>query len=407
MVMKPMNTRTFNMLMAARSILENSGPELTSASDAFTVARKVLTVHDVAELVLAALCIEVGSGFKITESTSFFDLVGFVVKKFGQQDDNDQLNQRRGSLLALNHARVRFKHHGDLLDPSTTYPLVDQALEVTDLLCQRGVGLPLRSIDALASVSHEAIVEWLRMAEGQIAAGEYKGALVSIARAVSSAFWDFDVQGVTVGKPDSEGALLLSGRGIDPASFLEMQRFLPTLYSPFHETPEFDTRQYGHEANWTEQNVQFCWSTALTIALRLQHAPIVPQARKFYDEFEDLITVTASGSVCYHFKGSRFSDVALAGEAIECEAGQTFSGKAAGFYECRAPRDTEISESLSEATWIRLAPHSLSESLGAGILFNTDELWFDSTKVQVTYQESALVKTRKKYLSDSSKASEA
>lgn len=390
------------MLMAARSLLENSGPELTSASDAFTVARKVLVVHDVAELVLAALCIEVGSGFKITESTSFYDLVGFVVKKIGKQDDNDLLNQRRGALLALNHARVRFKHHGDLLDPSTTYPLVDQALEVTDLLCHRAVGLPLRSIDALASVSHEAIVEWLRIAEGQIAVGEYKDALVSIARAISSAFWDFDVQGVTVGKPDSEGALLLSGRGIDPASFLEMQRFLPTVYSPFHETPEFDTRQYGHEANWTERNVQFCWNAALTIALRLQHAPVVPQAREFYDEFEDLITVIVSGSLCYRFKGSRFSDVDLLGEPIECQAGQTFSGKAAGFYERRAPRDIEISEPLSEAKWIRLDPHSLNESLGAGTLFSTDELWFESSKVQVTYQESALARTRKRYLSDSS-----
>jgi hypothetical protein len=80
-----MNTRIQNILMAARSLLENSGPELTSASDAFTVARKVLVAHDVAELVLAALCIEVGSGFKITESTSFYDLVGFVVKNLGNR----------------------------------------------------------------------------------------------------------------------------------------------------------------------------------------------------------------------------------------------------------------------------------------------------------------------------------
>jgi len=390
------------MLMAARSLLENSGSELTSASDAFTVARKVLISHDVAELVLAALCIENGNGHKLTERTSFSMLAKLVVESYAGQDDQAILIQRQGALDALNHARVRFKHHGDLLDAATTYPVVEQAFEIVDLLCQRAVGLPLRSIDALASVTHEAIVENFRVAENQIVSGQYRDALASLARVVSIAFWDFDVRGVRAGEPTSEAALVLSGRGIDPASFLEMQRLLPELYSRFDDEPKFDTRLYGHEANWTMENVQFCWDTALTLVLRLQHARPVPQAKEFYDEFEDLITVSADTSVCFRVEGSRFSDEDLIPTPFGCHRGESFTGKASGFYERRAPKELEFALPLSEANWIRLENHSLRQDVGASMLFSVDELWFDATTITITYQENAWARTLRQYRNEQS-----
>jgi hypothetical protein len=392
-----MNARTQNMLMAARSLLENSGPELTSASDAFTVARKVLVVHDTIELVLAALCIEAGSGYKISENTSFHDLVGYVVKKYKEQDDDEAQNRNRAPLLNLNHARVRFKHHGDLLDAPTTYPLVEQAIEVIDLLCQRAVQLPLRAIDAIAAIVHEGIAEHLREAEEFILIGECQQALVSIARAMCTAFWDYDVKGVTVGEAEPDAALLLSGRGIDPASFLSMQRFLPKLYSPYDEDPKFDTRQYGHEANWTAENTRFCWNTALTVVLRLQHARFVPQALDFYDEFEDVITISADSTVCHRFKGYWFGDGRMPSEVIESLVGEVFSGKASGFYELRA--ESEIDMPLSEANWIRVENHNLQ--IGEGVFtFGTDEIWFNGEDVAVTYRENPLSIARKKYYAE-------
>ena len=386
------------MLLAARSLLETSGTSLTSSSDAFTVARNVLVAHDVTELVLAALCVELGSVYKLTEQTSFHDLVGYIVKKFHDQDDEDAQSTSRGALLALNHARVRFKHHGDLLDAPTTYPLVEQALEVVEMLCVRAVGWSLRFLDAVAAVEHPVVADHLRNGETQIENGEYKESLISVARAVSTALWDYDIQGITVGKAESEGALLLSGRGIDPASFLAMQRFLPGLSSPSDESAEFNTREYGHEANWTYENARFCWDTALTVVLRLQHARLVPQARDFYDEFEDVITISVGTATAHRFKGYWFGDGRIPGESVECHLGQVFSGRASGFYELKADKNAEITMPLLEANWIRLEDHNLREH--PALVFGIDELWFSREDVTLTYRDSELAKFRKKYLAE-------
>jgi len=391
------------MLLAARSLLEISGSPLTSASDAFTVARNVLVAHDATELVLAALCVELGSGYKITEQAPFHELVGYVVKKFHDNDDDSTQNARRGALIALNYARVRFKHHGDLLDPSTTYPLVEEALEVLDLLCQRAVGFPLRSLDAVIAVEHPDIAADLRTADDLILVGEYRDSLVSIARALSRTFWDYDIQGVTAGQAESEDALLLSGRGVDPASFLAMQRFLPKLYSPFHEPPEFNTREYGHEANWTEENARFCWNTALSVVLRLRHARSVPQAQDFYDEFEDVIEVSADSTTAHRFKGYPSADWPLTGEAIECKVNSMFFGKASGFYELKGDPDLNFSMPLLEANWICLTDHNLRDNTGFMGIGITDELWFSKQDVTVTYRENDLAKARKQYVAELSK----
>ena len=393
-----MNARTLNMLLAARSLLETSGTLLTSGSDALTVARNVLVAQDTIELVLAALCVEIGGKFKLTEQISFYDLVGYIVEKYSDHDDADSQNAMRGALRNLNYARVRFKHYGDILDASTTYPLVEQALEVIDLLCIRAIGWSLRSLDAVAAVEHPAIAENLRKADKWIESGDYKESLINIARAISWAFWDYDIQGITVGKAESEGALLLSGRGVDPAGFLAMQRFLPCFSTPYDENAEFNIREYGHEANWTYENARFCWETALTIVLRLQHARSVPQARDFYDEFEDVITISVDSTTAQRFMGYMSGENQMPSALVECNFGQVFSGRASGFYEIKADAILEFSMPLSEANWIRLENHNLQE--GPSFIFGTDELWFSGKDVTVTYRESELARLRKKHLAE-------
>ncbi len=381
--------------MAARLLLESTGAELTSASDAFTVARKVLVVQDTVELVLAALCIEVGSPRKVAEGVPFNELVAYVVKQYREQDDDEVQNRHRSPLLALNHARVRFKHHGDLLDPATTYPLVGEAIDVLDLLCERAVQMPLRQIDAVAAVVHEGIAEHLRIAE-TLAEGEYyRESLISIARAVKTAFWDYDVRGINTGESDSEAALLLSGRGIDPASFIAMQRFLPTLYSPDDEEPKFITREYGHAANWTAINARFCWNTALTIVLRLQYAVSAPQALDFYDEYEDVLTVTARETTCRRYHGFLVS-AEFPTEVLKAERGDIFTGRAKGFYEVQPGWvQPEFPIEFEHASWIRLSNHNLRTH---GDVFSSDELWFNREDVEIAYQDSRMAVARKKHL---------
>ncbi len=383
------------MLMAARSLLESSGPELTGAADALTVAKKVLNVQDTVELVLAALCIEAGSSNKLDHNLTFHDLVGFIVKNYGADDDDEARNQKRECLNSLNHARVRFKHHGDLLDATTTYPLVAQAIQVTSDLCFRAVGISLQEVDAIAAIAHVEIAQYLRDADEAMTRHEYRAALESTARAVTAAFWEYNVPPTQPGAPDAELALLLSGRGVDPASFLAMRRFLPTLYSPTDEEPKFDTRKYGHEVNWTPENTRFCWNTALTLALRLQHALPIPDAIDFYSVYEDVVTVKATKTVCERFTMFGILDSQPA-EMFSVRDGEVFTGHAVGFWTKRGLGEEQFSIPYVDASWIKLTLHNLAE----GGLPYLDELWFKASDVEVSYREHPNTVLMKKYLSE-------
>jgi hypothetical protein len=304
------------MLLAAKSLLATVATPLTPNSDAFTIARSVLTVQDAVELALAAICVEDGEDHKIAEKIPFTDLVQRILSRHGDATTKDA---DRNNLFALNYARIRFKHHGDLLDPGTAYGFLEQALIAINRIVRNAIGVSIQDIDGASAVQDDNIAGWYRQSYREIDDSDFRASLCSTAEGLAATFWKDVNTSIDTGKPNSEDALILSGRGIDPATFLAMQRLLPEANPLSNEEPKFKLREYGHELNWTEQNARFCIESAIGITMRLQHAPTIPEARRFYDEFEDVLTVTkeedyildARLKILYSFFSGRFLDLGL------------------------------------------------------------------------------------------------
>jgi hypothetical protein len=132
-----------NRLIAARHLIDSSGPELTSISTPLAVAQKVLLVHDVAELALLALLPPGGKG---PRDQSFMDLADAVVGK-AYQGDIAEVAPRLGLLRHMNQVRVAFKHQGLLPDTASSYHLFSNVVDLLNNVCELLLGTPLLEVD--------------------------------------------------------------------------------------------------------------------------------------------------------------------------------------------------------------------------------------------------------------------
>jgi hypothetical protein len=121
--------------------------------------------------------------------------------------------------------------------------------------------------------------------------------------------------------------------------------------------------------------------------MRLQHAPVVPQAVYFYDEFEDVVSV-AESTIAYHHKGFALGSNPVPDRQFECKAGELFWGRAKGFYD-HGDNDLNFEMPMEDANWIRLENHNLDKGAVSSI-YGIDQLWFKAKDVSVTYRESEL-----------------
>src|SRR5438045_3775502 len=105
--MNAMQVQIVNRLISARSLLENSGSRLNRHSDSRSVAHRVLTAHDAAELTIAALSEHLQTC--LSDKATFTEILKAVNEKMGPNG-----LPGHNFLTRLNKVRVAFKHHGEL-----------------------------------------------------------------------------------------------------------------------------------------------------------------------------------------------------------------------------------------------------------------------------------------------------
>ncbi len=287
----------------------------------------------------------------------------------------------------LNRVRVEFKHHGHLPDSRSSYHLYSDVLGVLDALCDRLLERPLSSIDHTAAIQLGDVSSQFVSARLLINKGEYKTALEAIAVGLSVAFWNLEVSAV-VGEPSSETALLLSGRGIDPASFLTMQKLVPIAQLPLGE-PGWILRKTGHEGNWTKENAEFCLRTAISTVVRLQSAPFLPRPTNFYDQFEDVLEIVTDHPLVHlvngHFLGRKRTEV-FAGLG----KGDRITGQAVGQIEMGIDisQESEIDLDYAEYVAVKYPKHPLLQPPAHDDHFAYQLLWFKREDLKISYQTS-------------------
>jgi hypothetical protein len=373
-----------NRLIAARHLIDTSGQELSALSDPLAVAQKILIAHDAAELVLLALLSQLG--LKATDKT-FMAHVQLVV---GKAFENEPALIASTSHLMddLNRLRVDFKHHGLLPDSRSSYHLYTDVVAVVDSLCDRVFGRPLVGIDHTAAIQQGEISSQFEKARLLIDQGNHRGALEAIAVGLSVAFWNLRVSAM-VGEPSSETALLLSGRGIDPASFLTMQKLLPMAQWPLGE-PGWTLRKTGHEGNWTKENAEFCLRTAISTVVRLQSAPLLPRPIDFYEQFEDVVEIVADHPVVHLVHGYYLSGPVQADVFDGLSKGDQVIGQAFGEFELGREFTQELGTNLDSAIYIAVK-HPRHPSLkppAPDDPFAYQVLWFERADVNISHQTS-------------------
>jgi hypothetical protein len=270
---------------------------LTAVSDPLAVAQKILVCHDTSELVFCALSSHIGAKpldakgnpIRLIKDATFMVLAIAVIEKiYGEEDDRVSLATEL--LDEMNRYRVAFKHFGTLPNVASSWHIFADVTSLLDDLCDRSIGSPLLDVDQTAAIQVENVKEDFRRARAFAESGQYREALEVISLTLHDSFWSANLPNlVTPGKALTEDALLLSGRGIDPASFLTMQKIIPTTHDG--ETVEWILRETGHSENWTAENVEFCLKTAISCVVKLQSAQAIPVPRDFYHWFDDVIEI--------------------------------------------------------------------------------------------------------------------
>ena len=384
MVSVNIHPSVLNRLVAARHLIDGSGQELSVLSDPLAVAQKILIAHDAAELVILALISQLGLTAK---ERDFMDQVKAVLRE-AFNNEPAEIGIKSRLFEHLNRLRVDFKHHGLLPDSRSSYHLYSDVLGVVDTLCDRLLERPLSSIDHTAAIQLDETSSQFVSARLLINKGEYKAALEAIAVGLSVAFWNLEVSAV-VGEPSSETALLLSGRGIDPASFLTMQKLLPIAQWPNSE-PGWTLRKTGHEGNWTKENAEFCLRTAISTVVRLQSTPFLPRPIDFYDQFEDVVEIVADHPVVHLVHGQHLGGLAQTDVFDGLSKGDRIIGQAVGQFEMSRDFIHESGIDLDYAIYIAVKnPRHPSLVPPAGDdHFAYQVLWFEREDVKISHQTS-------------------
>lgn len=169
---------------------------------------------------------------------------------------------------------------------------------------------------------------------------------------------------VSVGKPETEAALHLLGCGVDPSMFLSLQEFLPSV--ELSDEIKWDTRDRGHPANWTWENVNYCLGAALKIILQIQHAHFGAHAIPFDYVFEDVLTANTDGVVLNSERGGMyrvmFRDRPSRKMIGELKKGQQIVGRATPAYDFDPPGKWE--ETPIESANIFVVSRPKGDALG-------------------------------------------
>jgi hypothetical protein len=389
-----------NRLIAARHLIDSSGQELTAYSDALVVAQKILLAHDAAELSFIALSSQLN--LRVPEldgkpkAESSFMALAKAVSTATYPSESHHSAKSAALFEHLNQLRVAFKHRGLPPNVASSFHLFSEVVEELDSICRQLIGLPLTRIQHAAAIYDDTTRDLLDRANTAISSGLYKEALETISLALHVAFRTLNIpSNIKPGEISTEDALLLSGRGIDPASFITTQKFLPVTHNG--EDVIWDLRKHGHEMNWTDTNATFCLQTAISSVIRLQPAQEIPTPSDFYTWFEDVVTVLVDKPKVYRQTGS-FSS--LIEPLTIFDKGSRIKGRVNGSWERKVDYGNSTTDfDLEHAPYICLLypKHELLEPLKIG-LFNTNVLWFENEEVAISYESNGMRESIRKQL---------
>lgn len=263
-----MRQETLDRLLLAKSYLDRTRTQQMNSATAYSVAEHILSAHDAAELGIAAICHELDCLPNKKEFISYFDelarTTGSAVKY-------------RGYMLTLNGVRVNLKHFGTRPDPKQWANVTQTTYDYISDWCTEYLQLTFEDLDQSVLITDLDTRNLFRKAKEDIQQGAHKQALERISEALRLSFNKcLALSGFEAGKADAEQALRIASFGVPANEFLSLQHFLPYRETVSGNPPRWKQSQYGHAGNWTVENAEFCFRTAVDTVVKIQDADWVP-----------------------------------------------------------------------------------------------------------------------------------
>lgn len=181
----------------------------------------------------------------------------------------------------LNRVRVDIKHLGIFPDPQQWARVGETVFGHVSKWCQDYLSVPLAAIDHSSLLIYEDVKVIYAVAKECAEKGNYKECVEYLAKALYELFHrNAALRGLIVGKGSSEDAIRLSGFGVPANDYLALQEFFPgvTKGQDGVLNVKWSQSPYGHPGNWRQDAAEFCLSTFLDVALKIQHAEWIPGA---------------------------------------------------------------------------------------------------------------------------------
>jgi hypothetical protein len=195
----------------------------------------------------------------------------------------------------LNNVRVGLKHHGITPDKEQWGSVAEKAFEAIAEWCTTYLKVDYAELDAAELISAAPVREIVLSARQYLHDGHFKECLEKLAQGLGKSRYHIAIGLPSFGgEANAETALALSGYGVDPGRYIALQRLLPQnarVQDFLGFQPRWDKRQYGHEANWTQENAEFAYQETVNLLTRMQQANPYPSPAPFYDVFRDVLVV--------------------------------------------------------------------------------------------------------------------
>jgi hypothetical protein len=279
-------------LLLAKDLLSRIRFSAVARPDRQILASHILTAHDAGELALAAVARHIGR-LPASAQTYLMDYFPAIRQEHPEREveGRDYFNQ-------LNRVRTSIKHHGIFPDPQQWYRVGENTYSYVSRWCEQYLGLPLDEFDEASLIRNEEVKRHYASATAAYRNHDYRSVLEHLAVAAQILFLDnAALKGLEAGVANAGDAIKLSAFGVNGNDYLTLQEFLPKVIEPSQgeRLLKWNQARFGHPGNWDQSAAQFCLTTFVTIALRIQDAEWIPGAIDFHLLYEHKIEAVRDG----------------------------------------------------------------------------------------------------------------
>ncbi len=384
--------RVAQRLLLGKSLLSRIRVHPVSQPDQHSLANHIITAHDAAELILAAIA---DHKRKLPPREQHY-LMDYFEPLKGLHPERDVTG--REFFRQLNRVRIDIKHYGIFPDPKQWARVAETTYGYASQWCSDYLGTSLDEIDDSALLRSDTVRTSFNEAKQALTKRNYQKALEQLGIALHQLFEENDaLRNVQVGKPRSEDAIRLTGFGVHANDFLALQEFLPSVLKSVEGslTVQWEQNTFGHPGNWRKNAVQFCLGTFLDVALKIQDAQWIPGALYLQAVYEHKATALKDGVEVWTevSEGSSPFEI-LSGSKIRKETSRTLS-KGESLRGSVVPhRRKEKIDSLTSA----LAGRDVGPIETISIHFKSDDAWHhlymnrDDVKVTLVPRDTDFVR---------------